>query len=150
MFVDDPVGQNAGLYRLRDLDPDPSIAGAWTDLPFTSEVLAVHAAVLHTGKVMFFAGSGNVKQRQESPDFGNTNKKIYTRGVGDSSAPPTNGDENFFHPVAITGDNGRVFDFFCGGDSFLADGRLLSAGGTLAYPGHVSGRRDAVRFNPTT
>ena len=150
MFVDDPVGQNAGLYQVLDLDPDPATAGSWKDLPFNSEVLAVHAAVLHTGKVMFFAGSGNVKQRQESPDFGNINKKIYTSVVWDPTVTPTNGDENFFHPVAITGDNGRVFDFFCGGDSFLADGRLLSAGGTLAYPGHVSGRRDAVLFNPTT
>jgi hypothetical protein len=149
-FIDDPVGQNAGLYRVLDLDTDPPTDGSWTDLKFSSEVLAVHAAVLHTGKVLFFAGSGNVKQRQESPDFGSIDKKIYTSVVWDPTVTPTNGDENFFHPVAIKGDNGKVFDFFCGGDSFLADGRLLSAGGTLAYPGHVSGRPDAVLFDPTT
>ena len=150
MFVDDPIGQNAALYRVLDLDPDPSSAGSWTDLSFNSEVLAVHAAVLHTGNVMFFAGSGNVKQRQESPDFGSLDKKIYTSVVWNPTVTPTNGDENFFHPVAIKGDDGKVFDFFCGGDSFLADGRLLSAGGTLSYPGHVSGRADAVLFNPIT
>ena len=152
MFVDNPVGQNAGLYGVLDLDPDPATAGSWTDLKFSSEVLAVHAAVLHTGKVMFFAGSGNVKQRQEAPDFGSIDhRKIYTSVVWDPDVTPTpGGDENFFHPVAIKGDNGRVFDFFCGGDSFLADGRLLSAGGTLAYPGHISGRADAVLFNPTS
>jgi hypothetical protein len=152
MFIDDPVGQNAGLYRLIDLDTTPPITGAWTDLKFSSEVLAVHAAVLHTGKVMFFAGSGNVKQRQEAPDFGSIDhRKIYTSVVWDPNVTPSpGGDENFFHPIAIKGDNGKVFDFFCGGDSFLADGRLLAAGGTLAYPGHVSGRADAVLFNPTT
>jgi hypothetical protein len=30
----------------------------------------------------------------------------------------------------------------------FALGRLLSAGGTLAYPGHISGRADAVVFDP--
>jgi len=150
MLVDDPIGQNAGLYRVLDLDTDPATAGSWQDLPFHSEVLAVHAAVLPAGKVMFFAGSGNVQQRQQSPDFGSIDKKIYTSVVWDPAVTPTNGDENFFHPVAIKGDNGKIFDFFCGGDSFLADGRLLSAGGTLAYPGHISGRPDAVLFDPTT
>ena len=151
MFVDDPIGQNAGLYRVLDLDTDPATAGSWTDLKFSSEVLAVHAAVLHTGKVMFFAGSGNVKQRQESPDFGSIDQEnLHERGLGPGRHAHADGDENFFHPVAIKGDNGKVFDFFCGGDSFLADGRLLSAGGTLAYPGHISGRADAVLFNPTT
>src|SRR4030081_2074707 len=59
MFVDDAIGRNAGLYRVLDLDTDPATHGSWTDLSFSSEVLAVHAAVLPTGKVMFFAGSGN-------------------------------------------------------------------------------------------
>jgi hypothetical protein len=151
MLIDDPVGQNAGWYRVLDLDTDPVTAGSWEDLQFDSEVLAVHAAVLPKGKVMFFSGSGNVKVRHDSPNFGSIDKKIYTSVVWDPTVTPSaHGDENFFHPVAIKGDNGKVFDFFCGGDSFLADGRLLSAGGTLAYPGHISGRADAVLFNPTT
>lgn len=150
MLVDDPIDQNEGLYRVLDLDTDPVTAGSWEALSFGSEVLAVHAAVLPAGKVLFFAGSGNVKERQESPDFGSIDKKIYTSVVWDPTVTPTNGDENFFHPIAIKGDNGKVFDLFCGGDSFLADGRLLSAGGTLAFPGHISGRADAVLFNPTT
>jgi hypothetical protein len=149
MMVDNPVGQNAGLYRVLDLDTDPATAGSWEQLPFHSEVLAVHAAVLPGGKVMFFAGSGNVAQRQQSPDFGSIAKKIYTSVVWDPTVPPGNGDENFFHPATILGDNGKVFDFFCGGDSFLADGRMLAAGGTLAYPGHISGRADAVIYDPT-
>jgi len=151
MLIDNPVGQNVGLYRLLDLDTDPPKTGVWDDAPFTSEVLAVHAAALHTGKVMFFSGSGNVAVRHDSPDFGSIPQKIYTSVVWDPSVTPSSGgDENYFHPIAIKGDDGRVFDFFCGGDSFLADGRLLSAGGTEAYPGHVSGRPDAVIFDPGT
>ena len=151
MFVDNPVGQNAGLYRVLDLDTDPATHGSWDGLHFSSEVLAVHAAVLHTGKVMFFAGSGNVEVRHDSPDFGSIAKKIYTSVVWDPTVTPTpHGDENFFHPDAIKGDDGRIFDFFCGGDSFLADGRLLSAGGTLAYPGPRFRPRRRGLFNPTT
>jgi hypothetical protein len=144
-LVDDPPGQNAGLYRVLDLDSDPAAKGSWEELPFNSEVLAVHTAVLPGGKVMFFAGSGNVKARQESPHFGSINDKIYTSVVWDPTVPAGGG---FVHPAPIHGDNGKVFDFFCGGDSFLADGRLLSAGGTLAYPGHISGRADAVIYDP--
>lgn len=33
--------------------------GAWELLPCDSQILAVHAALLHTGKILFFAGSGN-------------------------------------------------------------------------------------------
>ncbi len=151
MLVDDPIGQNAGLYRVLDLDTDPATAGSWEDLPFDSEVLAVHAAVLPTGKVMFFAGSGNVKRAARQPGLRQHRQEdLHERGVGPDRHAHQHGDENFFHPVAIKGDDGKVFDFFCGGDSFLADGRLLSAGGTLAYPGHISGRADAVLFNPTT
>jgi hypothetical protein len=32
MFVDNPIGQNAGLYRVLDLDTNPPIIGSWTDL----------------------------------------------------------------------------------------------------------------------
>ena len=151
MFIDNPPGQNAGIYRLLDLDVDPPKTGIWEDVPFTSEVLAVHAAVLHTGKVMFFSGSGNVAVRHDSPDFGSIPDKIYTSVVWDPTVTPSpGGDENYSHPDTIRGDDGKVFDFFCGGDTFLADGRLLSAGGTEAYPGHVSGRSDAVIFDPGT
>lgn len=152
MLVDDPVGQNAGLYRVLDLDTEPATHGSWEDhLPFNSEVLAVHAAVLPRGKVMFFSGSGNVKVRHDSPDFGSIAQRIYTSVVWDPTVTPTAGhDENFSHPPAIRGDDGHIFDFFCGGDTFLADGRLLSAGGTLEYPGHISGRADAVLFDFTT
>jgi hypothetical protein len=47
---------------------------------------------------------------------------------------------------SIVGEDGAPFDFFCGGDTYLLDGRLLSAGGSLAHD-FVS-RPDAVVFDP--
>ena len=110
-----------------------------------SGVLAIHAATLPSGKVMFFAGSGNNQVRVASPDYGNLAKGIYTSVTWDPAAPAAGG-ANFFHPDTITGPDAKPFDFFCGGDTFLPDGTLLSAGGNLAYPG--KGRPGAVGFNP--
>jgi hypothetical protein len=46
-----------------------------------------------------------------------------------------------------------VLDLFCGGETLLSDGRVLSTGGTLAYDGGgkgFAGRPDAMAFNPVT
>jgi hypothetical protein len=42
--------------------------GMWELLPCDSQVLAVHAALMHTGKVLFFAGSGNNVPRFDARD----------------------------------------------------------------------------------
>jgi hypothetical protein len=146
MMVDNPPGQNAGYYRVVPLDTDPKRDGQWQLLPFHSGVLAVHAAMLPQGKVLFFAGSGSSATRFDAPDFGSVADGIFTSVVWDPSAAPPN---NFFHPATLTAPNGRPFDFFCGGDTFLADGRLLSAGGTGHY-NPFTGRNDASVFDPVT
>lgn len=146
MMVDNPPGQNGGYYRILPLDQDPSRDGQWELLSFHSGVVAVHAALLSTGRVLFFAGSGSSANRFASPDFGNVAKGIFTSVVWDPQAQPPN---NFFHPNTIFAADGRPFDFFCGGDSFLPDGRLLSAGGTVAYNPY-RGRADATIFDPAS
>ena len=146
MMVDNPPGQNAGWYRALPLDNDPRRDGQWELLPYHSGVLAVHAALLPKGKVLFFAGSGSSATRFASPDFGNMAQKIFTSVVWDPEAPLPN---NFFHPNTIFAADGRPFDFFCGGDTFLPDGRLLSAGGTIGY-NPFRGRADATVFDPQT
>jgi hypothetical protein len=132
----------------------PADAGAWQVLPFHSEVLAVHAALLPSGDVLFAAGSGNSLTRFQSPDFGNVAKKIWVSVVWDPTiSPPPGNDTNFFHPATPHDGAGKVLDFFCGGETFLPDGRLLSAGGTLifAHPGAgFAGRPDTVVFDPAT
>jgi hypothetical protein len=158
--VDNPAGLNRGMFRADELAIDLDDArdkGIWRLLPYFSEVLPVHAAVLHTGKVLFFAGSGNNAFRFNSPDFGDVSKKIFTSVVWD----PSSG--TFSHPATAFRTDGsqRPIDFFCGGHCFLPDGRLLVAGGSLAYDkiivngqqqdaGHgFKGTRDALIFDPS-
>jgi hypothetical protein len=144
MMIDNPPGENAGLYRILPLDHDPRRDGQWERLGFHSGVLAVHAALLPKGKVLFFAGSGSSATRFAAPDFGNMAKGIFTSVVWNpQEAPP----KNFFHPDTPFAADHRPFDFFCGGDSLLPDGRLLSAGGTVGY-NPFRGRADATVFNP--
>lgn len=146
LMVDAPPGQKAGLTRMLPLDQVPARDGRWDLLPFHSGVLAVHAALLPRGKVLFFAGSGSSAARFASPDFANPARKIWTSVVWD---PAVAGPDNFFHPQILFAGDHRPFDFFCGGDSYLADGRLLSAGGTIGY-NPFRGRNDACAFDPAT
>ncbi|WP_406062254.1 DUF1929 domain-containing protein [Streptomyces sp. NBC_01077] len=88
--------------------------GSWAEVavPDRYRINAIHAALLHTGKVLLIAGSGNSQKNFDAGTFEtvlwdpveNTFKKIPT-------------------PV----------DFFCSGHSQLPDGRLLVAGGTARY-----------------
>jgi Domain of unknown function (DUF1929)/FG-GAP-like repeat len=149
LTVDNPPQENAGLYEVIDLEHDPATSGQWELLSFHSGVLAVHAAVLHTGKVLFFAGSGSSATRFNSPDFGNEGHQIFTSAVWNPSIPPGPGSPNFSHPATLRTAQGKPFDFFCGGDAFLADGRMLSAGGTLNY-NPFKGRADVAIFDPVT
>lgn len=144
MMIDNPPGENAGYYRALPLDHDPTRDGQWEVLGFHSGVLAVHAALLHTGEVLFFAGSGSSRTRFDAPVFGNEAAGVFVSVVWDPAAAPPN---NFVHPHTLFAADGRPFDFFCGGDSFLPDGRLLSAGGTIGY-GPFRGRADAAIFDP--
>ena len=150
LMVDNPPGQNGGYVTAVRLTSDPRRDGSWELLKFDSQVLAIHAALLRTGKVMFFSGSGNNQVRAHSPDFGNMAKGIWTSVLWDPGAPA---GANFFHPETHRAADGTPFDFFCGGDTFLADGTLLSVGGNLSYPaaGHGNlGRRDVAAFDPVT
>jgi hypothetical protein len=158
--VDNPPGLNAGLYAIADLILDIDAAttkGVWRLLPYFSEVLPVHAALLHTGKVLFFAGSGNNAFRFSSGDFGNAAKQIYTSVVWDPNKSVFD-NNTFIHPPTLKRvSDGHVIDYFCCGHTFLSDGRVLVAGGTNQYdvlqkPGTgktgFEGIRDTVIFDP--
>lgn len=88
--------------------------GSWAvvDVPPQYKINAIHAALLHTGKVLLVAGSGNNQKKFDAGTFEtilwdpakNTFKKIPTPE-----------------------------DFFCSGHTQLANGHLLIAGGTARY-----------------
>ncbi len=133
------------------LSPEAAgVQGSWRVLVH-SEVLAVHAALLPTGKVLFAAGSGNSAVRFGDPNFGNTALKFWTSVVWDPTlSPPPGQDTDFFHPATPRDAQHKVLDLFCGGETMLADGQVLSTGGTLAYADSVkpfAGRPDTLVFS---
>ncbi|MFD0368969.1 galactose oxidase-like domain-containing protein [Streptomyces sp. NPDC059071] len=88
--------------------------GSWgvVDVPEQYRVNAIHAALLHTGKVLLIAGSGNDQKKFDSGTF----ETILWDPV-----------KNTFKSVPTPE------DFFCSGHTQLPDGRLLVAGGTARY-----------------
>jgi hypothetical protein len=132
---------------------DPA-QGSWSVLPFDSEVLAVHAVLLRTGKVLFAAGSGNSAIRFADPNFGNMAMGFWTSVAWDPTVSPPPGQRtNFFHPDTERDANGTVLDFFCGGETPLPDGGVLTTGGTTRYAGAAGGflgRADTLVFDPAT
>jgi len=148
LAADHPTDGSVGFYTTVRLTESPTVHGKWEVLRFNSEVLAIHAAMLHTGRVLFFSGSGNNTARVADTNFGSIAAGLYTSVVWDPQAPD---GQNFTHlPTIFRGDH-RPFDFFCGGDTVLADGRILSAGGTQDYNnGNDLGQRDVAIFDPVT
>ncbi|MFJ7492214.1 galactose oxidase-like domain-containing protein [Streptomyces sp. NPDC097727] len=95
--------------------PDYKAAnGHWDflDIPSGYRINTIHAALLHTGKVLLVAGSGNNRK--------NFDAKSFRSVLWD---PKTDGFKNIPTPK----------DMFCSGHTQLPDGKLLIAGGTRRY-----------------
>ncbi|WP_306216234.1 galactose oxidase-like domain-containing protein [Actinoplanes sp. RD1] len=121
--ADAPMGPNLGFYRTVDLQLDTGTAardGVWRLAAETSQSLAIHAAALHTGEILFFSGTSNNPANLGTP-FRGTRWNPVTHEVVDAHVPA---------------------DFFCAGHAQLPDGGLLVAGGTEAYD-PFRGLRDA-------
>ncbi|MDH6131488.1 hypothetical protein P3T37_000857 [Kitasatospora sp. MAA4] len=88
-------------------------AGSWQVMPFLNPVRSMHAIVLHDGRVLLMAGSGNDPMAFAAGTF--------TSAVYD----PSNGT---FHQIPTPA------DMFCSGHVQLPDGRVLIVGGTKSYP----------------
>lgn len=88
--------------------------GHWDflDVPSEFRINTIHAALLHTGKVLLVAGSGNNQK--------NFDAKSFRSVLWD---PKTNVFKNIPTPK----------DMFCAGHTQLPDGKLLIAGGTRRY-----------------
>jgi hypothetical protein len=96
--------------------------GEWHQSAAPSPVRAVHVALLHTGKVLLVAGSGNDRDAFLAGHF--------STSIWDPATET-------FTSVATP------WDAFCSGHSFLPDGELLVAGGNTAYPGPATNNSNA-------
>jgi hypothetical protein len=106
--------------------------GTWETNATPAPVRAIHVAVLHTGKVLLVAGSGN-------------DVDTFRAGRFETSTWDPTTDE--FASVATP------WDAFCAGHAQLADGRLLVAGGTAGYESpdtnnSFAGSNRAYTFDP--
>lgn len=105
--------------------PHPNVTGRWDTLPFHMPINPVHVAMMHTGKVLVIAGSGN--------DPNNHNLQA---GV--------------FDPATTTIKTFKIsWDMFCDGMVILPDGKPIIMGGTLRYDPFF-GYQKAATFDPAT
>ena len=108
--------------------------GRWEMLQHShhgSEVLAVHAALLGDGRVLYFSGSEHDAVKHNAGDIDHS--RIWDPVSGEVAHIPS-----------------PVHDLFCCGHAFLGDGRLLVAGGTLAYVPTYLGSAEVTVFEPAT
>ncbi|MBD2725520.1 DUF1929 domain-containing protein [Nostoc sp. FACHB-892] len=106
----------------------------WQVLSYNAPILPIHAALLRTGKVFFFCGSGNDPSRLNTP---------YDSVVWDVNKG------TFTRQKAPLDSNNQPIDLFCAGHSFRPDGRLVVAGGTLRYDPFY-GSPSGLLFDPIT
>ncbi|MEU6378470.1 kelch motif-containing protein [Streptomyces sp. NPDC046909] len=109
----DFAGEQYNAYKIAQPEYKAKY-GSWNrvDIPEEYRTNAIHAALLHTGKVLIVAGSGNEQKKFDEGSF----------------------DTVLWDPVANTFKKiPTPDDFFCSGHAQLPDGRLLVAGGTARY-----------------
>jgi hypothetical protein len=112
----------------------PACIGQWTVVEMPSPVRAIHSVLLHDGRVLLIAGSGNDRDAFAAGTFKTT----------------------VFDPVNYTyTDVPTPADFFCAGHVQLPDGEVLVMGGNKDYAsadGTVGykGLKTSYIFNPDT
>ncbi|WP_171109955.1 MULTISPECIES: galactose oxidase-like domain-containing protein [unclassified Streptomyces] len=130
------------MEQVADPVPEPECTGTaeecangkWEVLPAQNPVRSMHSVVLHNGKVLLIAGSGNDPEMFEAGTF--------TSAVYDP--------ENGTYKVIPTPD-----DMFCAGHVQLQDGRVLIMSGNKGYPSAdgtigYQGYKDSYIFDPAT
>lgn len=105
----------------------PAQDGQWS-APFDLPLIAIHSAVLPTGRVLMFSAEHGVPG-------------IHGWVLDPASIPGTPALTNVPPPAGWNPD--------CAGHSFLPDGRLLVAGGTLQF-NPLLGSKKAYLFDPST
>lgn len=129
--ADDELTNNLDSLPLCEHSP-------WDVVHDDAEVLAVHAALVPPGDIVYFGGDEHSQEQNEGGDIHNTRLYVVDdNAVVDIDSPPA--------------------DVFCCGHAFLGDGRLIVGGGTESWRGehhahndplqHYSGSRECALYN---
>lgn len=111
-------------YSLKKVVPEevpptgPATSGTWSVLETQLPIRGLHTTLLNDGRLLIIAGSGNNEEA--------FNAGTFTASVWDP-------DTNVFTTIPVP------YDMFCVGHVTLPDGKVLLAGGTLAYPANDAG-----------
>ena len=144
------AGRERRFERARAAAPGPGRrVGRWGppfNISWNYRGYAIHAALLHTGKVLFWG----YPLHQDNPGFrGNeTYAWLWDPGKGRR--------RRAFEDVTIRDRDGTIVSIYCSGMSFLPDGRLLIVGGNKTWPGEdpayndFAGLNRAFLFDPRT
>ena len=104
--------------------PDPAAIGQWQVLPYTSQVLAVHGALMRTGQALLFSGGVEDQLPLES--------RVWDPTTGGFSGQPF------------------ADDLFCAFQVVLPDGRVLVMGGSHYNGPDGQGVALSYTFDPAT
>jgi Domain of unknown function (DUF1929) len=99
-------------------NPQAAKYGQWTTSATTMPINPIHAALLHTGKILLISGSGNCPPQQtgcpQGPQYAQ-GAALFDLANNSTRTLPT------------------TWDMFCNGMSIMQDGRVLIQGGTKSY-----------------
>ncbi len=115
----------AGPIQAAAVSTDPAQVGQWTP-KFSIPGVAVHAVMLHTGKVLYFTGTTSGRAFLLDP-VAQTTRAVY--------------------PPKVPGGEDEPANIFCAGQSFLDDGTVIVMGGTV---GRREGLNTIFLFDPVT
>lgn len=106
--------------------------GEWQELEARFSWSPTHAALLHTNEILVYGGSSLAEEKLDDPEPA----EILDLASWEVKKVPMGPVENY--------------DIWCGGHTFLEDGRLLFAGGTREYPTFLSyaGLNKAFIYDP--
>jgi hypothetical protein len=106
----------------------PQVIGQWVTLPYLMSINPIRADLLRNGKVLIVAGSEN--------DPNKHNQNSSKAAVWDLAAQTITVQQ-------------MLWDVFCNGGTFFADGRCMVVGGTVEYDPFYGDPRITV-FDPLT
>ena len=123
--LSDESGGTSPQASVAAVSTDPAVVGRWSP-KFAIPGVAVHAVMLHTGKVLYFTGTSAGRAYLLDP-ITKTTKAVFPPRIAEGEDEPAN--------------------IFCAGQSFLNDGTVLVMGGTI---GRREGLNTIFTFDPIT